>query len=90
MNNAELTARVAIRTSISKASGGGAVTAVFSTIANALASGETVTIIGFGTFSTKSRAGRQGRNPRTGEPIGIAAPTTPSFKPGKPLRDALD
>lgn len=101
MNRAELAARVAARTSMSKAGVDATVNAVFSTIADALASGEIVTIVGFGTgserirngfgtFSTKSRPARQARNPRAGEPIAIAASTTPYFKAGKALRDALD
>ena len=64
--------------------------AVFSTIADALADGETVTIAGFGTLSTKDRPAREGRNPRTGETIAIAASRTPAFKPGKALRDAVN
>ena len=89
MNKAELTARVAARTSMSKAGADAAVSAVFTTIADVLASGETVAIAGFGTFSTRSRPARQGRNPRTGESIAIAASTAPSFKAGKTLRDAV-
>lgn len=89
MNKAELSARIAARTSMSKADVDATVSAVFSTIADALASGETVRIAGFGTFSTKSRSARQGRNPRTGESIDIAASNTPSFKPGKTLRDTV-
>ena len=89
MNKAELSARVAARTSMSRPSADAAVSAVLSTIADALASGETVRIVGFGTFSTRSRSARQGRNPRTGESIAIAASNTPSFKAGKTLRDTV-
>ena len=85
MNKAELSAR----TSMSKAGADATVSAVFSTIADALASGETARIAGFGTFSTKSRPARQGRNPRTGESMDIAASNTPSFKPDKILRDTV-
>ena len=63
---------------------------MFATIAEALARGETVSIAGFGTFATRSRAARQGRNPATGESIAIAASTAPSFKAGKALRDAVN
>ena len=90
MNKAELPALLAARTSISKAGADTAVSAVFSTIADAFASGETVRIAGFGTFSTRPRPARQARNPRTGESIVIAASNTPSFKPGKSLRDTVN
>ena len=90
MNKAELSARVATRTSMSKAGADDAVTAVFSTIADALSRGETVTIAGFGTFSARPRPARRGRNPRTGESIAIAASNTPSFKAGKTLRGAVN
>ena len=88
MNNRQLAAHVAAKTSLSK-SHAAAVSAVFSAIADALAGGETVTIAGFGAFSTRSRPVRPGRNPRTGETITIAASTAPSFKAGKTLRDAV-
>ena len=75
--------------SVSKAQAGQVADAVFSAIANALVRDESVVIPGFGTFSTKSREARQGRNPRTGESITIAASKSPSFKAGKTLRDAV-
>ena len=90
MNEAELSVRVATPTSTSKPSADAAVSAMFSTIADALTSGETVTIAGFGTFSTRPRPARQGRNPRTGESITIAASNTPSFEAGKSLRGVLN
>ena len=90
MIKAELAARVAAQASLSRAAADTAVNGVSSTIADALACGETVTIAGFGTFSTKSRPARQGRNPCTGETIAIAASTAPSFKAGKTLRAALN
>ena len=89
MNKAELSARVSARTSMSKPSADVAACAEFWTIADALASGETVRIAGFGTFSTTSRTARQGRNPCTGESIPIAASNTPSFKAGKTLPDTV-
>ena len=67
----------------------GAVTAVFSAIGDALVRSESVTIAGFGTFSVKRRPERQGRTPRTGESITIAASDAPSFKAGKTLRYAV-
>ena len=67
----------------------GVVDAVFSAIADALTRDESVTIPGFGTFTTKTRGARQGRNPRTGESIAIAASRSPSFKAGQTLRDTV-
>ena len=89
MNNSELASRVADQASLSRAQADSAVDAVFAAIGGALASGETVTIAGFGRFTTKARAARQGRNPLTGETIAIAASKTPSFKAGKALREAV-
>ena len=89
MNKADLAARVATRASLSRADADAAVSAVFSAIAEALGRGESVRIAGFGSFSTRSRPARPGRNPATGEAITIAASTAPSFKAGKTLRDAV-
>ena len=63
--------------------------AVFSAIADALVRDETVAITGFGKFTVRSRAARQGRNPQTAEPVAIAAFRVPSFKPAKALCDAV-
>ena len=89
MNKSELSSRIAAEASLSKAAADTLIDAVFSTISDALARGETVAIAGFGTFSTQARAARQGRNPRTGEPLIIAASKAPAFKAGKALRDAV-
>ena len=89
MNKSDLSSQVADHASLSKVQAGEVVDAVFSAIADALAKDESVAIPGFGTFSTKSREARQGRNPRTGESIAIAASKAPSFKAGKTLRDAV-
>ena len=89
MNKSELSSRVAADASLSKAAADTVIDAVFSTISDALANGETVAIAGFGTFSTRARAARQGRNPQTGEPLTIAASKAPAFKASKPLRDAV-
>ena len=89
MKKSELAAHVATQTSLSRAQAERTVDAVFSAIGEALAGGEDVVIPGFGTFTTKARGARQGRNPRTGEPIAIAASRVPSFKAGKALRDAV-
>ena len=61
-----------------------------SAISGELAKGGSVALVGFGTFSVKARAAREGRNPRTGETIAIAASNTPSFKAGKALKDACN
>ena len=89
MKKSDISSHVASQASLSKASADAAVSAVFAAISDALSREETVTIAGFGTFSTKRRPARQGRNPRTGESIAIAASIVPSFKAGKSLRDAV-
>ena len=89
MNKSQLSAHVAAETSVTRATADRLVDAVFSAIADALARDETVAIAGFGKFDVRSRAARTGRNPRTGEPVAIAASRTPSFKPAKALRDAV-
>ena len=90
MTRSELCARVAARSSLSKADVAAALGTLTSTIADALAEGETVTIAGFGKFAARTRAARQGRNSRTGEPVDISAARVPSFKAAKALRDALN
>ena len=89
MTKSELSAKVAAQASLSVTAADKAVNAVFSAITDALANEETVALTGFGTFSTKRREAREGRNPRTGESIAIAASRVPSFKAGKTLRDAV-
>ena len=89
MNKSELGERLADRTGMTKAAAKDAVDGVFDSIAEALADGEDVRILGFGTFGTRERPGRTARNPRTGEPISIAASTVPVFKPGATLRKAV-
>ena len=89
MKKSDLSARVAAEASLSTADADTAVNAVLGSIRDALARGETVSVPGFGTFSVKDRPARQGRNPRTGESIAIAASKVPSFKAGKTLRDAV-
>ena len=80
MNKAEMADRLAARTGLSKAIADEAVDGVFAAIGDALANGEEVWIAGFGTFGTKSRPGRTGRNPRTGEAVSVSASTSPTFK----------
>ena len=90
MNKVEMADRLAARTGVSKAAARDAVDSVFATIGEALANGDEVRIAGFGTFAARTRPARNGRNPRTGEAITILASTSPSFKAGKALRDALN
>ena len=90
MNKSELSARVAEAASMSRTEADTALTAMCSIIADALAAAETVAIAGFGTFSTRRREARKGRNPRTGESIAIPASNVPAFKAGKTLRDAVN
>lgn len=76
-------------TELTKAAAGRAVDAFIDTVTKALKKGETVTLVGFGTFSVRKRAARPGRNPQTGETIKIKASKTPAFKAGKGLKDGL-
>ena len=90
MTTSDLSAQLAAQFSLDRASADRIVTAVFADIGDSLAKGEAVSIAGFGTFATKSRPARQGRSPRTGETIAIAASTAPASKPGKAFRDAVN
>jgi DNA-binding protein HU-beta len=90
MNKAELIEAVASDANLSKADAGRAVDAVVDAIAATLKKGQQVSVVGFGTFSVKHRAARQGRNPRTGETINISASNVPGFKAGKALKDAVN
>ena len=90
MNKNDLVAAVAQATGTSKADAAKAVDGVFDAIAGALKSGDGVQLVGFGSFSVAHRAARQGRNPRTGETIQIAASKLPKFKAGKALKDAVN
>jgi len=90
MNKAELIDEIADSADLSKASAGRALDAAIDTITKAMKKGDSVTIVGFGTFSVRKRAARNGRNPRTGETIKINAAKVPAFKPGKALKDALN
>ena len=90
MNRTELASHLADALSLTRADANRAVETVFTAIGDTLASGEPVTIAGFGTFTTRDRAARQARNPRTGETIDVAASRTAAFKPGKALREAVN
>lgn len=89
MRKSDIAAQVASRTSLTKAQAKSTVNAVFEVIRDALGNGDTVSVTGFGRFSTKSRPARTGRNPRTGESVAIATSKAPSFKAGKALRDRV-
>ncbi len=90
MNKTELIAQIAEKSGLSKKDAEKALTAALDTITAALCAGEKVQLVGFGSFETKHREARTGRNPRTNEPIEIAASTTPVFKAGKALKDAVN
>jgi len=93
VNKSELVQQLASRANISRADAQRAVDALFSVdngiISQALKSGDKVQITGFGSFETKRREARKGRNPRTGKEIDIAASTSAAFRPGKGLKDSI-
>lgn len=89
MNKAELISNVAEKTDLSKKEAEKAVSAVLASIEEAMAKGDKVQLVGFGTFEIRERAARKGRNPQTGDEISIAAARVPVFKAGKALRDAV-
>lgn len=90
MNKGDLIDAVAADTGLSKADATRAVESVLASITKALQGGQQVSLVGFGTFAVKKRAAREGRNPRTGEMIQIAASKVPGFKAGKALKDAVN
>ncbi len=89
MNKSELIDAIAAKANLTKADAGRALDAFIDTVTETLGKGDTVTLIGFGTFTVKKRQERQGRNPRTGEPMTIKAAKIPAFKAGKTLKDAV-
>lgn len=90
VNKTELIEAIAASADIPKAAAGRALDAVVDSITGALKSGDSVVLVGFGTFAVKERAARTGRNPQTGAEIKIAAAKVPGFKPGKALKDAVN
>ena len=90
VNKAELIDKMAASADISKASATRALDAMLDAVTDSLKQSEQVALVGFGTFTVKERAARQGRNPQTGATIQIAAARIPSFKAGKALKDALN
>lgn len=89
MNKADLITQIAGEAEIPKSKAEKALNAFVNGVTKALKKEESVTMVGFGTFSVTKRAARRGRNPQTGKEIRIPATKAPKFKPGKPLKDAV-
>ena len=89
MNKSDLIGSVAEKTDLTKKDAEKAVNAIFQSIEDALVRGDKVQLVGFGTFETKERAARIGRNPRTGQEIKIPATKVPGFKAGKALKESV-
>ena len=90
MNKSELIVALAQKAELSKKDAEKALSAFVETVTETLKDGDKVQLVGFGTFESKKRPARTARNPRTGEPIKIAASKTASFKVGKALKDSLN
>ena len=90
MNKQELIGAVAESAGLTRSDASKAVEGVFDGISSALKKGDEVRLVGFGTFSVSKRKASTGRNPRTGEPMSIAASSQPKFKAGKGLKDAVN
>ncbi|MEQ3637585.1 HU family DNA-binding protein [Alcanivorax sp.] len=90
MNKSELIDAIAASADISKADAGRALDSTLEAITGALKKGDSVSLVGFGTFAVKRREARDGRNPQTGQTIKIAAANVPGFKAGKALKDAVN
>lgn len=90
MNKTELIAHIAENAEISKAAAARALDATLSGVTQTLRKGDSVSLVGFGTFVVTKRAARTGRNPQTGDKIKIKAAKVPKFRPGKALKDALN
>jgi DNA-binding protein HU-beta len=89
VNKTELIDHIAKQADISKAAAGRALEAIVGGIRHSLKKGNSVTLVGFGTFTVSKRAARTGRNPRTGAAIKIKAAKVPKFRPGKALKDSV-
>lgn len=90
MNKTELVSSIAEKSELTKKDAEKALNALFASIEEALAKGEKVQLVGFGTFEVRERKARTGRNPQTGEEIQIAAAKVPAFKAGKALKEAVE
>lgn len=89
MNKGELVDSVAEKASVTKKTADSVVTALLDTIVETVASGDKVTLVGFGSFESRDRKAREGRNPTTGQVISIPATTVPAFSPGKQFKDKV-
>ncbi|MDA8092715.1 MAG: HU family DNA-binding protein [Betaproteobacteria bacterium] len=89
MNKSELIDAIADKADVSKASAGKMLDALVDTVGATLKKGDKITLVGFGTFETRKRAARTGRNPRTGATLKIAAATVPAFRAGAGLKEAV-
>jgi nucleoid DNA-binding protein len=90
MNKSEFVSSIATRTGLSQAQTEKVINAAIGCIADTMKNGDTLSLVGFGTFAVKHRGPRQGKNPQTGAPIDIPASNTVSFKPGAVLRGAVN
>jgi len=90
VNKSELIEAIAASADIPKAAAGRALDAMVETVSDSLKKGDSVALVGFGTFSVKERAARTGRNPQTGQTIEISAAKVPTFKAGKALKDSVN
>ncbi len=90
MNKAELVAKIAEKCELTKKDAEKALEAFISSVTETLKDGDKVQLVGFGTFETRKREARTGRDPRTGNPIKIPASIAPAFKAGKALKDAVN
>ena len=90
MNKSELIDNIAKKSGLTKAQSTDALNAFIATIGEAMQANDSVSLVGFGTFSVKDRKARTGRNPKTGEELSIPASKVPSFKAGKNLKERLN
>jgi DNA-binding protein HU-beta len=90
MNKSELIDAIAASTDLPKSKAGSVLNTFIDTVTSALAAGDNISLVGFGTFQVKERAARTGRNPQTGKEIAIKAAKIPNFKAGKTLKDAVN
>jgi DNA-binding protein HU-beta len=90
MNKSDLIDAIASHSNLTKADSGRTLDALVKTVENTLKTGDSITLVGFGSFEVKDRTERSGRNPQSGETITIAAAKIPSFKAGKNLKDAVN
>ena len=90
MKKSDLIAKIAEKAGLTKKDAEKSLNAFIETVTETLAAGDKIALVGFGTFETKKRAARQGKNPQTGAVINIAASTVPTFKAGRGLKDAVN